>query len=96
MCIGLITTLKGTFQNVYFIFVIFRTIFCPFRIEKRKRHLTSDSDLTKDYPKENDSSRYDEGILLLYQAKFWVDFTSLPVNLGIDMLSYENVMFVVH
>uniref|UniRef100_A0A4W5P2M7 Ubiquitin carboxyl-terminal hydrolase n=1 Tax=Hucho hucho TaxID=62062 RepID=A0A4W5P2M7_9TELE len=26
------------------------------RIEKRKRHLTSDSDLTKDYPKENDSS----------------------------------------
>lgn len=59
MCIGLITTLKGTFQNVYFIFVIFRTIFCPFRIEKRKRHLTSDSDLTKDYPKENDSSRYD-------------------------------------
>ncbi|CAB1346722.1 unnamed protein product [Coregonus sp. 'balchen'] len=26
------------------------------RIEKRKRHLTSDSDLTEDYPKENDSS----------------------------------------
>uniref|UniRef100_A0A8C8M8N8 Ubiquitin carboxyl-terminal hydrolase n=1 Tax=Oncorhynchus tshawytscha TaxID=74940 RepID=A0A8C8M8N8_ONCTS len=47
---------RGHFKNVYFIFIIFRTIFCPFRIEKRKRHLTSDSDLTKDYPKENDSS----------------------------------------
>lgn len=34
---------------------------CPvslfFRSEKRKRLLNSESDLTEDYPKENDSSR---------------------------------------
>lgn len=28
-----------------------------FRSEKRKRLMTSDTDLTEDYPKENDSSR---------------------------------------
>jgi len=34
-----------------------RRVFLFFRSEKRKRHLTSESDMAEDYPKENDSSR---------------------------------------
>uniref|UniRef100_A0A6Q2ZF63 Ubiquitin carboxyl-terminal hydrolase n=1 Tax=Esox lucius TaxID=8010 RepID=A0A6Q2ZF63_ESOLU len=35
---------------------------CPFRSEKRKRLLTPDSDLTEDYPKENDSSSNNKAV----------------------------------